>query len=64
MAERRPGNAEQMYETAAAQEVVHRRERLLARLRERGARALETSSSGLSPALVDAYIDINQRNRL
>src|SRR5262249_36775689 len=36
LADAGPANARQMYETAAAQEVLFRRERLLARLRERG----------------------------
>ena len=64
LAARKPESVGEMYETAAAQEVVHRRELLLARLRERGALALETSSSQLSPALVNAYLAIKQRSQL
>jgi uncharacterized protein (DUF58 family) len=63
VAMRTPETAGDMYETAAAQEVVHRREVLLARLRAQGALALEASSK-LSPALVNAYLDVKQRNRL
>jgi len=63
VAARTPDNTDDMYETAAAQEVVHRREVLLARLRAQGALALEASSK-LSPALVNAYLDVKQRNRL
>ncbi len=64
LAARKPESVDQMYETAAAQEVVHRRELLLARLRERGALALETSSGKLSPTLVNSYLEIKQRDQL
>jgi len=63
-AARKPESVDQMYETAAAQELVHRRELLLARLRERGALALETSSGKLSPTLVNSYLEIKQRDQL
>ena len=64
LATRKPESVQEMYETAAAQEVVHRREVLLARLRERGALALESSSSQLSPTLVNSYLTIKQRSQL
>ena len=63
LADRDPRSADDMYESAAAQEVVHRRDLLLAQLRAQGALALE-SQSGLSPALVNVYLEIKQRNRL
>jgi hypothetical protein len=53
-----------MYQVAAAQEMVHRRELLLARLRERGALALEVNSAAISPVLVNAYLQIKERNQL
>jgi uncharacterized protein (DUF58 family) len=62
-AARDPRTAVDMYETAAAQEVVHRRDLLLAQLRARGALAIE-SRAKLSPTLVNAYLDVKQRNRL
>jgi uncharacterized protein (DUF58 family) len=64
MAARVPSTTAEMYETAAAQEVEHRRELLLATLRARGALALETTSAGLSAAIVNGYLDVKQRNRL
>jgi uncharacterized protein (DUF58 family) len=64
LAAQRPEDMDQMYQTAAAQEVVHRRELLLARLRERGALAIETSSSKLSTAVVNSYLEIKQRSKL
>jgi uncharacterized protein (DUF58 family) len=63
VAARRPESVEQMYETAAAQEISHRRNVLLAGLRGRGALVLEAEST-LSPALVNAYLEIKQRNKL
>ena len=63
VATRRPDSVTDMFLMAAAQEVVYRRELLLARLRARGALALEVSAR-LSPTLVNAYLDIKQRNRL
>jgi uncharacterized protein (DUF58 family) len=63
VAMRKAATADEMYETAAAQEVAHRRDVLLARLRSQGALALEADTK-LSPALVNAYLDVKQRNRL
>jgi len=64
LAARRPENETEMYQVAAAQEMVHRREMLLARLRERGALALEVNSGAVSPLLVNAYLQIKERNQL
>jgi uncharacterized protein (DUF58 family) len=59
-----PKNKEEMYRIAAAQEMLHRRELLLARLRERGALALEVSSAALAPTLVNSYLEVKARNQL
>jgi len=59
-----PKSESEMYRVAAAQEMVHRRELLLARLRERGALAMEVSSGPVSPVLVNAYLQIKERNQL
>ena len=59
----RPGDVDEMYQAAAALEVVHRRDLLLARLRARGALAIEVTG-GLSPTLVNMYLEVKQRNRL
>jgi uncharacterized protein (DUF58 family) len=63
VAVRRPATVDEMYETAAASEVTQRRDLLLHRLEARGALALEVSAN-LSPALVNAYLDVKQQNRL
>jgi hypothetical protein len=44
--------------------MVHRRDLLLARLRERGALAMETSAGAVSAVLVNAYLRIKERNQL
>jgi len=64
LAAKRPLSETEMYQVAAAQEMVHRRELLLARLRERGALALEVDSGAISPALVNSYLQIKERNQL
>jgi uncharacterized protein (DUF58 family) len=64
LASKTPQSESEMYQVAAAQEMVHRRELLLARLRERGALALEVSSGAISPVLVNAYLQIKERNQL
>ena len=64
LASKTPQSESEMYQVAAAQEMVHRRELLLARLRERGALALEVSSGAVSPVLVNAYLQIKERNQL
>jgi len=63
-AAQRPSSVAEMYEVSAAQEVIHRRERLLARLRERGALALEAESGDLAPLLVNSYLQVKQRSQL
>lgn len=64
LALKNPKSEEEMYLVAAAQEMAHRRELLLARLRERGALALEVSAGAVSPVLVNAYLQIKERNQL
>jgi hypothetical protein len=43
-------------------ELVSRRELLLARLRERGALALETMPGALSTTVLNQYLQIKERN--
>jgi uncharacterized protein (DUF58 family) len=64
MAGQEPRNPTDMYQAAAAQEMAHRREMLLARLRDRGILAIEAESARLSPTLVNAYLEIKERNRI
>jgi uncharacterized protein (DUF58 family) len=64
LAEHRPTTLTDMYRVAAAQEVAYRRDLTLARLRAGGALTMEARAARLSPALVNVYLDVKQRNRL
>jgi uncharacterized protein (DUF58 family) len=57
----RPKNAEEMYRRAAAQELLHRRETLLAKLRERGALTLETTPREMTTAVLNRYLEVKER---
>jgi uncharacterized protein (DUF58 family) len=57
-----PENAREMFEVAAAQELTHRREALLGRIRTRGALALEVSPGILTTTLVNQYLEVKERN--
>ncbi|HEX7287673.1 MAG TPA: DUF58 domain-containing protein [Candidatus Angelobacter sp.] len=57
-----PENAREMFSVVAAQELVHRREQLLSRVRNKGALALEIAPSKLTTALVNQYLEVKERN--
>jgi len=61
---RRPENAEQMFQSVAALDMVQRRERLLAKLRERGALAMEIAPNQLSAAVLNHYLMVKERSLL
>ena len=63
VAGRRPTTVDEMYETAAANEMMARRDLLLNRLEARGALTLEVTRN-LSLSLVNAYLEVKQQNRL
>ena len=56
-----PENSEQMFEIMAAQELLHRRETLIGRLRGKGALALEISPDALTTVLVNRYLEVKER---
>jgi uncharacterized protein (DUF58 family) len=57
-----PQSTEELYEVAAAQEMVHRRETLIGKMRNQGALALEIVPSLLTTALVNQYLEVKERN--
>lgn len=57
----RPENPKQMFECAAAQELVHWREVLLARLRQRGALTLETYPEDMTASVLNRYLEIKEK---
>lgn len=62
LASHSPANAEEMYEVAAAQEIIHRRESLIGKVRNKGALALEITPSQLTTELVNQYLEVKERN--
>jgi uncharacterized protein (DUF58 family) len=57
-----PGNEREMYDTVAAQEMVFRREILLARLREHGAFCLDVAPHQISASVLNQYLAVKERN--
>jgi len=62
LAARVPETTEELYEVAAAQEMVHRRETLISKVRTQGALALEIAPSRLTTVLVNQYLEVKERN--
>jgi uncharacterized protein (DUF58 family) len=62
LAARSPDNVEELYSVAAAQEMVHRRETLIGKVRNQGALALEIAPSRLTTVLVNQYLEVKERN--
>jgi uncharacterized protein (DUF58 family) len=61
IAQERPGNVEQMFRAAAAQEMAGRRELLLARLHEQGALTLDLNPETLTSAVLNQYLTVKER---
>jgi len=57
-----PQSVEELYEVSAAQEMVHRRETLIGKVRNQGALALEIAPSRLTTTLVNQYLEVKERN--
>ena len=56
-----PKNVEQMFRSAAAQEMASRRELLLARLRDQGAITMDTLPSQMTASVLNHYLSIKER---
>ena len=61
IASMRPHNQQEMFAGAAAQEMVHWRELLLARLRQRGALTVETYPEDMTSFVLNRYLEIKER---
>jgi uncharacterized protein (DUF58 family) len=61
IARARPGNVEQMFRSAAAQEMAGRRELLLARLHEQGALTLDLNPETLTSSVLNQYLTVKER---
>lgn len=62
LAAKYPEDAQEMFEVAAAQELAHRRETLIGRIRNRGALALEIAPGKLTTTLVNQYLEVKEKN--
>jgi uncharacterized protein (DUF58 family) len=62
--EARPETDSEMYHYAAAEEIVHRRDVLLATLRRHGALTLEIEPTRVSSAVVNQYLSAKERGML
>jgi uncharacterized protein (DUF58 family) len=61
IADAQPKNVEEMFRSAAAQELAARRQLLLARLREQGALTLDLDPAQLTPAVLNQYLKVKER---
>jgi uncharacterized protein (DUF58 family) len=59
-----PANIDEMFEIAAAQELLDRRERLMRRLQEQGAMTLETQPEKLAGAVLNRYLEVKEQGVL
>ncbi len=64
LAAKYPRDPLEMFEVAAAQELVQRRQALVSRMRTRGALALEIAPAKLTAALVNQYLEVKEKNRI
>jgi uncharacterized protein (DUF58 family) len=61
LARTRPKSVEQMFRSAAAQEMAGRREILLARLHEQGALTLDLNPEALTSSVLNQYLTVKER---
>ena len=61
IAQARPKNVEEMFRSAAAQEMAGRRELLLAELAEQGALTLDLDPEALTSAVLNQYLKVKER---
>lgn len=59
-----PANAAEMFERTAGQEMLQRRELLLARLRARGALTLQVPSAQIATAVLNRYLEVKEASLL
>lgn len=58
-----PATSEELYRYAAAIETLHRREILLARMRTRGALAMEVDAHEISTVVMNKYLELKERGQ-
>jgi len=63
LAAQSPDTPEELYRYTAAIETLHRREVLLARMRERGALAMEVDAHEISAVVMNKYLELKERGQ-
>jgi len=61
IAQERPKTVEQMFRSAAAQEMAGRRELLIARLHEQGALTLDLNPEAVTSSVLNQYLMVKER---
>ena len=64
LAERKPGNVEQMFVSTAATEILERRRQILARLRAQGVLVVETTPGTVKADAINQYLEVKARGLL
>jgi uncharacterized protein (DUF58 family) len=64
LASRAPKNVEQMYETAAAREMLDRRRETIAKLRQQGVLVVESTPGEIGLRAINSYLDVKARGLL
>jgi uncharacterized protein (DUF58 family) len=58
------GSAGELFESAAAEELVAAREEALLRMRRAGVQVLDVSPAEMTPAVINRYLEIKARSSL
>jgi len=61
IAQQRPKNVEEMFRSAAAQEMSGRRELMIARLQEQGALTLDLNPEAVTSSVLNQYLMVKER---
>ena len=64
LAAREPGNAEEMFASAAAQEMLERRRETVARLRQQGVLVVETTPAEVGARAISKYLEVKAQGLL
>ena len=61
IAQQRPKNVDEMFRSAAAQEMAGRRELMIARLQEQGALTLDLNPEAVTSSVLNSYLKVKER---
>ena len=64
LAAREPKNAEEMFASTAAQEMLERRRQTIAKLRQQGVLVVETTPAGVGASAISKYLEVKAQGLL